>query len=101
MLKDISNFKYNKLFRKERIALIKIKKFIKNRLILKKQLTFKSVNLNVFTEEINWTALSSNDDKRLKSIDLVETYPHGMNKEFIWEKEKIKYTCMIKQYKNA
>ena len=28
---------------------------------------------NIFAEEINKIALSSNDDKRLQSIDLVET----------------------------
>ena len=30
--------------------------------------------LNVFTEEINKIALSSNDDKRMQSIDSIETY---------------------------
>ena len=32
---------------------------------------------NVFTEEINKIALSSNDDKRMQSIDLIETYTYG------------------------
>ena len=59
------------------------------------------MNFNVFTKEINQTALSSNDDKRLQSIYLVETYSDGMNKELIWENKEIKYTCTIKQYKNA
>ena len=29
-------------------------------------------------------ALSSNDDKRIQSIDSIETYLHGMNKDLIW-----------------
>ena len=41
------------------------KDFIKNRLILKTQQRFKSERHNVFTEEINKIALSSNDDKRM------------------------------------
>ena len=40
----------------------------------KTQQRFKSERHNVFTEEINKIALSSNDDKSLQSIDLIETY---------------------------
>ena len=51
------------------------KKFIKNnKLILKTQQRFKSERHNVFSEEINKIALSSNDDKRMQSIDSIETY---------------------------
>ena len=45
---------------------------------------------NVFTEEINKIALSSNDDKRMQSIDLIETYAYGMSKVLVSEKEEIK-----------
>ena len=59
----------------------KQKKFIKNnKLILKTQQRFKNERLNVFTEEINKIALSSNDDKRIQSIDLIET--------LIWNKKR-------------
>ena len=34
---------------------------------------FRSEKHNVFTEEINKIALSSNDGKRIQSIDLIET----------------------------
>ena len=55
---------------------------------------------NVFTEEINKIAVSSNDDKRMQSIDLIETYPYGMSKVLVSEKEEIKCNNIIKQYKN-
>ena len=41
------------------------------------QQRFKSERHNVFTEEINKIAFSSIDDKRMKSIDLIETYAYG------------------------
>ena len=50
------------------------KEFIKNNIsILKIHPSFKSETYNVFTEEINKIALSSNDDKRMQSIDSIET----------------------------
>ena len=49
------------------------KKFIKNKkLILQIQLRRQSERHNVFSEKINKTALSSNDDKRMQSIDSIE-----------------------------
>ena len=42
--------------------------------------------LNVFTEEINKIALSSNDDKRMQSIDSIETYAYGTSKNLAIEK---------------
>ena len=39
----------------------------------KTQQRSKSERHNVFTEEINKIALSSNDDKRVQSIDWIET----------------------------
>ena len=41
-----------------------LKEFIKNKRILKTKQRFKSERHNVFTEEINKIALSSNDDKK-------------------------------------
>ena len=41
----------------------------KNEIILKSQQRFKSEAHNVYTEEINKIALSSDDDKRLKTND--------------------------------
>ena len=53
------------------------KEFIKhNKLILKTHQRFKSERNNVFTEEINKISLSSNDDKRMQSIYLIETFAY-------------------------
>ena len=71
-----------------------------NKLILQKQQRFKSERHNVFTEEINKIALSSNDDKRMQSIDSIETYAYGMSKDLVSEKEMIKCNNIIKRYKN-
>ena len=52
--------------------------FIKNnKIILKKQQILKSERHNVFAEEIDKIALSSNDNKRMQSINLIEIYAHG------------------------
>ena len=51
------------------------KEFTKNnQLILKTQQRLENEKHNVFTEEINKMALSLNDDKRVQSIDLIETF---------------------------
>ena len=68
-------------------------------LILKTQQRFKSERQNIFTEEINKIALSSNHGKRMQSIDLIETYVYGMNKNLVSEKKEIKCNNTIKQCK--
>ena len=50
-----------------------------DRSILKSQQRFKSDYHNVYTEEINKIALSSNYDKRLQTFDRITTYPYGIN----------------------
>ena len=50
-----------------------------NGIILKSQQIFKSDHHEVYTEEVNKIALSSNDDKRLQILDRVTTYPPGTN----------------------
>ena len=77
-----------------------IKEFIKNnKSILKIQQRFKSERHNVFIEEINKIALSSNDDKRMQSIDSIETYAYGTSKDLASEREVIKCSRLIKRYK--
>ena len=47
----------------------------KNKIILKLQQRFKSEAHNVFTEEIDKIALSSNDNKSLATSDGITSYP--------------------------
>ena len=56
---------------------------------------------NVFTEEINNIDLSSNDVKRMQSIDSIETYAHRTSRDLVCRKKKIKYNNIIKQNKNV
>ena len=57
---------------------------------MKTQQRFKKDRHNVLSEEINKIALSSNDDKRMESIDSIKTYAYGMSKDLVSEKEVIK-----------
>ena len=50
-----------------------------NKTILKSQIRFKSDYHDVYTEEVDKIALSSNDGKRLQTIDRVTTYPRRTN----------------------
>ena len=50
-----------------------------NKIILKSQQGFKSDHHNVYTEQIDKIALSSNDDKKLETFDKITTYPYGTN----------------------
>ena len=78
------------------------KEFVKNKLILKTQQRLKSDRHNVFTEKNNKIALSSDDDKRMPSIDSIEAYMHmEQSKDLICEEEKIKGKNTIKKYKNV
>ena len=49
---------------------------LNNEIILKSQQRFKSEAHNVYTEEINKIALSSNDDERLQTFDKITSYPY-------------------------
>ena len=64
-----------------------------NKIILKSQQIFKSDHHNVYTEQINKIALSSNDDKRLQTFDKITTYPYGTNAFKVCESE------MLNKYK--
>ena len=58
-----------------------------NKTILKLQQRFNSNRHNVYTEQINKIALSSNDDKRLQTFDKITTYPYRTNAFKICESE--------------
>ena len=49
--------------------------------VLKSQQIFKSKGHDVYTENINKIALSSNDDKRLTAPDKITSYPYGYKRK--------------------
>ena len=49
---------------------------LNNQIILKVQQRFRSERHNVYTEEINKIALSSNDDKIFQTFDIT-SHPYG------------------------
>ena len=49
---------------------------LNNKIILKSQQKFKNERHDVYTEEINKIALSSNDNKRLQTFDTITSYPY-------------------------
>ena len=65
-----------------------------DKIILKSQ---QSDSHNVYIEQINNIALSSNDDKILQSFDKITTYPYGANAFQSMQKRdaKQKYKLLI------
>ena len=57
--------------------------------MVKTQQRFKSDYRNVYTEEINKIALSSNDDKRIQTFDGITTYPYSTSNFKICESEML------------
>ena len=48
----------------------------------------------MYNEEVNKTALSSNDDKRLKTFDRIISYPFGANAGEVRKTELLEYLNM-------
>ena len=67
-----------------------------NKNVYRSQQRFKSYNHDVYTEEVNKIALSSNDDKRLQTFDRVTTYPYGTNAFKVCESEILEVKITIK-----
>ena len=69
--------------------------------ILKSQQRFKIDCQNVYTEQINKIALSSNDDKRLQTFVKITVYPCGMdqNAKVRFEETVLKIKQMLSKYK--
>ena len=63
---------------------------LNNKNVYRSQQRFKSYNHDVYTEEVNKIALSSNDDKRLQTFDRITTYPYGTNAFKVCESEMLK-----------
>ena len=70
-----------------------------SKLTLKLQQIYESQKHNVFTAELNKTTLSANDDKRVESIDSVETFEYETSKDLLWKKEERKCNNIIKNYR--
>ena len=60
-----------------------------NKTVYRSQERFKSYYHDVYTEEVNKIALSSNDDKRLQTFDIITTYPYGTNALKVCESEML------------
>ena len=81
---------------KNKFGINSIKELIKNnKSILKIQQRFKSERHNIFTEKIKKIALSSNDDKRMQSIDSIETYAYGTSKDLVSDKEEVECSNIL------
>ena len=61
-----------------------------DKILSKSQQSFKSDYHEVYTEEINKIALSSNDDQRLQTSDRIKTYPYGTDAFKVCESEMFK-----------
>ena len=72
-----------------------------NRNVYKSQQRF-FFNHDLYTEEANKIALSSNDDKRLQTFDRIATYPYGANAFKVCESEMltIKFSITTINIKN-
>ena len=60
-----------------------------NKNVYRSQERFKSYNHDVYTEEVNKIALSSNDGKRLQTFDMITTYLYGTNVFKVCENEML------------
>ena len=60
-----------------------------NKTVYRSQQIFKSYNHDVYTEEVNKIALSSNDDKRLQIFDKITTYLYETNVFKVCENEML------------
>ena len=67
-----------------------------NKTVYRSQERFKSYNHDVYTEEVNKIALSSNDDKRLQTFDRITTYPYGTNAFKVCESEMLLKNVKVK-----
>ena len=62
---------------------------LNNKTAYRPQERFKSYNHDVYTEEVNMTALCNNDDKRIQICDGITTYPYGTNAFKLCESEML------------
>ena len=82
-----------------------------NKNVYSSQERFKDYNHDVYTEEVDKIAFSSNDDKRLQTFDRIRTNPYGTNvfkicenemlivKDLFIEKKKINFDNCVNENK--
>ena len=58
-------------------------------IILRSQLRFKSDYHEIYTEEVNKVALSSDDDKVLQTFNRTESYPYGTPSVIVCESGRL------------
>ena len=69
---------------------------LNDEIILKSKQGFKSEARNVYTEEVNKSSLSSNDDKRLQTYDRITSYSYGTSVRNVCKPELLsKYKSLI------
>ena len=73
---------------------------LNNETILKSQQRFESERHDVYNEEINKTALSSDDDKRLQTFDRITSYPYGASAGKVC-KTDVKQSRLFRHYNFA
>ena len=99
----INHLKKEKKKKRSEIDHIKKKNYKKlyknNKSKLKTHKRFKSERHNVFMEDINKISISPKDDKRVQSVDSIETYAYGASKVIVSKKEEIRCSNSIKRYK--
>ena len=67
-----------------------------NKNVYRSQQRFKSYNHDFYTEEVNEIAVSSNDDKRLQTLDRITTYPYRTNAFKVCESEMLLKNVKVK-----
>ena len=72
---------------------------LNNEIMLKSQQRFKNERHDVYTEEINKIALSSNDDKILQTFDRITSYPYGTSAGKVCKTELLSKVNIFKQSK--
>ena len=78
MIPIIKKLKELKSVIKQRLMFENYKDYLFNdKTVYRSQESFKSYYHDVYTEEVNNIALSSNDDKRWKTSDKMTTYSYG------------------------
>ena len=78
-----------KMCNKTKTFASKFQRLFNNKNVYRSQERYKNYNHDVYTEEVNKIALSSNDDKRLQTFDRIITYPYGTNAFKVCESEML------------